>query len=171
MERFQNAGPLGVGFIGIGFLVIFIAWNGAAAKDCAQCQIPYLISGGATGVGLIVIGCALLLFEAARRDRAHADARFRDMIEALRGTTVPASTLVEGDAPTGAVPAIPSNGNTVVVGRSSFHRTDCRLVEGKEDLTYSTRTDAEEQGLEPCRVCDPTAPETTTATKTKKKKS
>ncbi|MFP5224711.1 MAG: hypothetical protein ACLGH3_04000 [Actinomycetota bacterium] len=171
MDRFQNAGPIGVGFIGIGFLVIFIAWNGAAAKDCAQCQIPYLISGGATGIGLIVIGCSLMLFEAARRDRAHADARFHDMIEALKGTTVPSPSLVEPDAPTGAVPAIPSNGNTVVVGRSSFHRTDCRLVEGKEDLTYTTRTDAEDQGLEPCRVCDPTSPDITAGKGKQKKKS
>lgn len=156
MDRLSKAGPIGVGFIGLGFLAIFIAWNGAAAKDCPECQIPYLISGGATGIGLIVIGCALMLFEAARRDRAHADARTRELIETLHGG-LPNAPAVVSEAPTGSIPVIPSNGNMVVVGRSSFHRTDCRLVEGKEDLVYATKTEAQEQGLQPCRICEPTA--------------
>lgn len=156
MDRLQKAAALGVGFIGLGFLLIFISWNGAAAKDCVECQVPYLISGGASGLGLIAIGCALLLFEASRRDRAHADARIAELIETLRPT--PSTTVAASQAATGAMPAIPTNGNTVIVGRSSFHRTDCRLVEGKEDLVYASSTDAIDQGLAPCRVCDPTTP-------------
>jgi methylphosphotriester-DNA--protein-cysteine methyltransferase len=48
----------------------------------------------------------------------------------------------------------------VVVGRASFHRPDCRLVEGKEDLDYASQDEATARGLSPCRVCDPTKPAT-----------
>ncbi len=41
-----------VGLVALGGIIIFLAWNGAAGKDYAQGQIPYLISGGVGGLAL-----------------------------------------------------------------------------------------------------------------------
>lgn len=43
----------------------------------------------------------------------------------------------------------------VVAGRSSFHRPDCHLVVGRDDMTTFTRLEGEAQGLAPCKVCKP----------------
>jgi len=47
-----------------------------------------------------------------------------------------------------------SSGERVALGRSSFHRVDCRLAAGK-DLPLSTVNAAIAEGLTPCRVCHP----------------
>jgi hypothetical protein len=43
----------------------------------------------------------------------------------------------------------------VVAGRSSFHRPDCHLVAGRDDMRSTTRMESEAQGLSACRVCKP----------------
>lgn len=156
MDRLNKAAQIGIGFIGLGFLVIFLAWNGAAEENCVDCQIPFLISGGATGIGLIVVGSALIMFEAARRDRVHLEAKLTELAEAIQGRAIGSTNGTHVAAPVAATAPVPSvtDPRLVVVGRSSFHRIDCRLVDGKEDLEYATREEAAARGLNPCRVCD-----------------
>lgn len=43
----------------------------------------------------------------------------------------------------------------VVAGRSSFHRPSCYLVVNRTDLDELTREEAEQDGLNPCRICKP----------------
>ena len=43
-------GQLGVGLCALGFLLVFLGWNGAASVDRIQSQFPYLISGGIAGL-------------------------------------------------------------------------------------------------------------------------
>ena len=40
---------IATGITAIGFVVIFLGWNGAAEKDFVSGQIPYVISGGIAG--------------------------------------------------------------------------------------------------------------------------
>lgn len=134
-------------FVVAGFLVIGLAWNGAAGIDFAQGQIPYLLSGGAIGLGLIAVGVTLMLFEAARRSRVHLDARLDSIIEALHDVRA-------------ASPAPSENGHRkteglVIIGASSFHLPDCRLVSGKADQVAVTTDEALTRGLNACRVCLP----------------
>jgi hypothetical protein len=42
-----------------------------------------------------------------------------------------------------------------VAGKSTYHRPECRLVEGKTDLDRVSVEVARLQGLSPCRVCNP----------------
>jgi hypothetical protein len=58
---------LAVGMMAGGFLLIVLAWNGAASIDYVQGQLPYLISGGVAGIGLIIGGIALSLVQEMRR--------------------------------------------------------------------------------------------------------
>ena len=59
----------GVGLVVLGFIALFLAWNGAADKDYVQGQIPYLISGGLVGVGLIGAGLTVVNVQARRADQ------------------------------------------------------------------------------------------------------
>jgi len=140
-------GKLGMGFAAGGFLLILLAWNGAAGLDYTQGQMPYLISGGLGGVGLIVLGAALIVTESVRRDRAELERRISELSSAL-GRLAPS-----------AAAAAPARSTTVsdlvVTGRSSFHRPDCHLVAGRDDAELVERSGAEADGLVACRVCNP----------------
>ena len=67
-KQAQTATYVGLGLVGLGFLIIGIAWDGAASLDYVQGQFPYLISGGMTGLGLILLGVVLLVIQTMRRD-------------------------------------------------------------------------------------------------------
>lgn len=138
-------------FIAAGFIAMGIAWNGAAGKDFAQGQLPYLISGGFVGLGLIVVGTGLMLFESGRRAGTKVDHDLKELNELLGKMQISSN----GHGPDHAMTATVSANGKVVVGTRSYHAPDCRLVEGKEALVYATHDLAVQQGLQPCRVCNP----------------
>jgi hypothetical protein len=137
-------GQLGLGCIAVGLLVIGLAWNGAAGVDFVQGQVPYLLSGGFLGLGLIVFGAALMVVQSHRQDRALLEAQLRDLNTAVARL----ANAVGGNAATNGGP------DRVVIGSSSYHRPDCRLVADK-GLPSTTLDAARAEGLAPCRVCAP----------------
>jgi hypothetical protein len=137
---------LGLAFAIAGFAAIGVAWYGMAKVACVDCQLPYLLSGGAAGLGLILFGVGLLLMAQIRTERI----RLNDRLEALV-TTLARSTRGTGE------PASARDGE-VVAGRSTYHRPDCKLIVGKTDLDVVSVEAATLQGLSPCRVCHPEAP-------------
>src|SRR5437588_8671455 len=138
-------GQLGLACIGVGLLVIGLGWNGAASKDFAQGQIPYLLSGGALGLGLVVMGAALVVVQNSRRDRAVLEAQLRE----LNNTIGRLANAIGGGGIGGH-----NGGPQVVLGRSSYHRPECRLAQGKS-LPASSIEAAEAEGLTACRICQP----------------
>lgn len=142
-------GRLGMGVIGLGFLIILFAWNGAAGLDYAQGQLPYLISGGFGGLSLVVIGSILLLAESNRRDRAVVEQQLGELISAIQSLS--STTGVVASATSG----LDVTDDIVIAGRSSFHRPDCRLVEGRKMGEQVLREVAVAQGLGDCRICAP----------------
>lgn len=83
MQQLRTKGTvyLAVAFTALGFLLIFLGWDGAAEKDFVAGQIPYVISGGLTGLGLVFAGIAMALVEAQRRDTARILAKLDQLIE------------------------------------------------------------------------------------------
>lgn len=137
---------LAVALIGGGFLLIVLAWNGAAGLDFVQGQIPYLISGGVSGLGLVLSGLALIVIQELRKSSATVEARLDELVE-----VVALSSL--GNGPT----AVPTDGEHVVAGRTSYHRATCHIVEDRNDLQAMSRETAQDRGLAPCRICEPQA--------------
>jgi len=137
---------LGLGLIAAGLLFIGLAWNGAASVDFVSGQIPYLLSGGALGLGLIVMGAAMIIVQNSRKDRSIIEAELKELNTAITRL----ANAVGGGGPG----AHNGGGPRVVMGRSSYHRPDCRLAQGK-DLPVATIEAAEEEGLSPCRICNP----------------
>jgi hypothetical protein len=140
-------GQLGLGCIAGGLLLIGLAWNGAASVDFVSGQVPYLLSGGALGLGLVVLGAAMIVIQNSRRDRSLIEAQLKELNTAITRL----ANAVGGGGPGGHNGG---SGPTVVLGRSSYHRPDCRLAQGK-DLPTATIDAAEADGLSPCRICNP----------------
>jgi hypothetical protein len=66
-----NARLLGLLFCAAGFAVILIGWAAMSRVTCVDCQMPYLLSAGATGVALAVVGIGLFLVGEIRAARLH----------------------------------------------------------------------------------------------------
>jgi len=152
----QLGGQLGIGLALVGFVLIFLGWNGAASYDRVPAQFPYLISGGIVGLALVVIGAAAIVVQAARTDRAGLQRsvdELRAAVERLAGTVAVSSN---GSPSPAAAPtkAVAVADGLVVAGGTSYHRPDCRLVEGRGALPAMTVDAAEAAGLTPCRACD-----------------
>jgi hypothetical protein len=137
-------GKLGIAVALLGFVLIYLGWNGAGSFNDVRQQFPYLISGGIAGLALVVVGAALLVIEAARAERAELQATLLELRDAL--------TEVRGPAPAAA-----PSGDVVIAGASSYHRPTCRLVDGRDDLESLDPASASERGLNPCRICTPIA--------------
>ena len=141
-------GQLGLLFCLAGLVLVWAGWNGAASYDEIATQFPYLISGGIAGLSLVVIGVGLFIVQSQRADRVQLEANLielRRILEAMVG------------APRGNGSSDHGGGTLVVAGPTTYHRTGCRLVEGREGLKTLTPEAATAAGLGACRTCNPPA--------------
>lgn len=135
---------LAVGLAAVGFLLIVLGWNGAASLDRVPGQLPYLISGGVAGLGLVLTGLTLVIVQESRRSTSLLLVKLDEVgerIERAGGAAGPT--------------AVPSDGTAVIAGRTTYHLPDCNVVAGRTDLQPMTSDAALERGLAPCRICEP----------------
>ena len=138
-------GKVGLLLIALGLATIGIAYNAVASQTSLLAQMPYLVSGGLVGVSLVIVGAAVLVVQGAREDRALLEAKLDALTDALLAGGTGARTA-----------ALPSDvSGLVVAGTASYHVSDCRLVDGREESSLLTPAEAIEAGLKPCRVCQP----------------
>ena len=145
-------GVLGIVYCLGGFFLIFLGWNGAASNDAEAAQLPYVISGGLAGLGLIVVGAALIVANSMRTDRVALQAAIEDLRTGGSSSSNPSA-----DAPVAAAADAggEGSGDMVVAGSDSYHRPPCSLVQGQADQATMTRADARQSGRSACRVCNP----------------
>ena len=134
-------------FIAAGFVVFYFAWDGAASINFAQGQIPYLLSGGFLGLGLVVTGATLLFLSTIRSERQLMTDRYDDMARLLSRNLSRLQFSSNGHSP--------SSNAQVVAGATTYHLAECKILEGKDGLTTVTVEQAAAEGLERCRVCGP----------------
>lgn len=89
--------------IGLGALLLLLGWLGASGTPYVEAQIPYVISGGLTGLGLIGLGATLWL-SSDLRDEWH---RLRALEEAVR-SLMEADSLADPTTELPMVTAIPN---------------------------------------------------------------
>jgi hypothetical protein len=78
---------LGLVVVALGFGTIFFSWIKVAATLDVGRQMPYVVSGAMTGIGLIVVGIAVADMAVRRQDRLerrHQLALMRTVLEELR---------------------------------------------------------------------------------------
>jgi hypothetical protein len=134
-----------------GLIAIGLGWYGAAHTPFVFEQMPYLISGGLLGVGLLVAGGLLYvgswLARLAELERDEG-AKIRDMIRGVRQELELLPGLVGGAAPTAQRSFVATKTGTM------FHVPDCSVVAGRNDLRDVS---GDESGLTPCKICQPLA--------------
>ena len=147
---FRLAGPV---LIPLGALVIVLGWYGASHTTRVFLQIPYLISGGLLGLGLMFVG-GFVYF-----------ARWlNDLLDESRGQASEARAIAERSLTaleriehllaqqSGSADAIQEGALVATANGKMVHTADCRLVEGR-DVTVLSDDEARER--EPCRICQP----------------
>jgi hypothetical protein len=134
---------IGIGLAAGGFVLIVLGWNGAAEVDFTQGQIPYLISGGVAGIGLVLVGVTLLIIHEMKRATAH-------ILAGLERINAAGDATAAVTGPT----AVPGSGPMVVAGRATYHLPTCRLVAERDDLQTMSPDAAIDRGLAGCRICD-----------------
>ena len=161
-----KGGGFGLAVIAIGLLVIGLGWNGMAGGGGEvngvpnlNAQLPWLLSGGILGLALVVFGASMIVVHNARNDRARLEAKLDELVQAVsRSATATAPGTVGTQATYPVEPATTAKGaRNFVAGASAYHDPGCRLVQGRDDVTYVSAADAADQNLKPCRVCKPAA--------------
>lgn len=155
----QLGGKLALALVLVGLIVIAVAYEKVSALPNLIAQFPYLLSGGLIGLSLVILGSALLVVQGARADRARLEAKLDEVVEALgRGAGGGASAGPAGGAGAVRAPALPDDASGLVLaGSASYHLPGCRLVDGREEVSYLTRAEARARVLTACRVCRPEA--------------
>jgi hypothetical protein len=136
----------------LGIVAILLGWYGVAHTKYEYDQMPYVVSGGLLGLGLVFLGgflyfgawLAKVANEQRESSRQLADTILvlADLVSRQPGSVAAESTLADA----GAVPVLAGAGSTV-------HRRDCALIAHREDLHVLTGRESE---LGTCRVCRPT---------------
>jgi hypothetical protein len=142
----------------LGLIVVLLGWWGAAHSLYVFEQLPYLISGGLLGVGLIFLGAffyfAHWMTQLVKEHRTQSGA----LLEALQRLQVQLAQQPEVAA--APAPAVSSNGTHVAAGilvatehGTMAHRPECVVVAGKSGLRQVSESD----DLAPCKLCEPFA--------------
>lgn len=76
----------GIALVVAGFGVLAFTWSKVAGTLLVALQLPYLISGGFTGIGLVVVGVLVIYIGAKRRDAWQRERRLEELTELLEGT-------------------------------------------------------------------------------------
>jgi uncharacterized membrane protein len=146
VSRFERFGAkLGVLLCLAGFVLIFLGWNGAASVDRITAQFPYLISGGIAGLALVILGAILISVDTRREDGQRVEAMLAQVRDALARLAPPAEEEAVDSG----------TGPRVLTGQTSFHRPDCSLIRGREQLPEMSIEAALAKDLIPCRICNP----------------
>jgi pilus assembly protein TadC len=83
---------VGIGVTVVGFLLIVFAWSRVAGEEVVPFQLPYFVSGGLTGIGLILVGLTVVAIQSRRiegTERARQIEQVAASVTALREALVP----------------------------------------------------------------------------------
>jgi hypothetical protein len=134
----------------LGLVFIFLGWMGASRTPNLYEQIPYSISGGMFGLGLVFTGgfayfayWMTQLVHATRRDTAETRAVL-ERIEKLLSSGGDASSLV--------AELVPPQTYVATAKGTLYHRLDCASVTGRKGLR---NVDVATTSLSPCKICNP----------------
>ena len=84
----------GVVLCAAGFVLIVYTWGRVAALLDVALQLPYIVSGGFSGVGLILVGLTVINVTTKRQDAAERTRQMnelRELLAEMRSTMEPGS--------------------------------------------------------------------------------
>jgi hypothetical protein len=144
----------------LGIVAILLGWYGVAHTKYQYNQLPYVVSGGLLGLGLVFLGGFLYfgawLAKMGNEQRESAQ-RLADTMLVLADIVARQGQLVAPTASGFSAPpdATATDGTTLVLAGagSTVHRRNCPLIAHRVDLHQLTGSETD---LGTCRVCRPT---------------
>lgn len=85
---------LGIFLLAAGFGLLAFTWSRVAGKAIVSLQLPYVVSGASTGLGLLILGVLCVYLGAKRRDAWQRDRRLEQLAAAFEAIAA-AQTSVE----------------------------------------------------------------------------
>ncbi|MGH2730899.1 MAG: hypothetical protein ACRDJI_09875 [Actinomycetota bacterium] len=88
LQRFWRTGAgvwLGLLVAGVGFGLILLAWSKTSDLLDVSLQVPYLLSGGLIGLGLILVGLLLINLAVKRKEALERRRQLEELRDALTG--------------------------------------------------------------------------------------
>lgn len=150
---------IGAALVVAGFMAMIVGWVGTSRTVLVAGQIPYMVSGGLIGLGLVFIGgfcyfahwVAILVHESRERARANLD-ETRELRQSISELSTLIASVVDGRATNGFI----ANGRVgldlvATPTGSMMHLADCPAVTGRRGLRQVGMAD----GLKPCGICRP----------------
>jgi hypothetical protein len=155
-------------FVALGALAILLGYLGVSREALVAKQLPYLISGGIFGLALVALGVFYLATEDLRHDSGRLD-RLERLVTELHAVLLARSDAPDADAVASAVDALEgrshSNGRVghgdhavhlvALPDSQRYHRSDCRMVDGKPGVADVDAAAIRRRHLQPCGMCDP----------------
>ena len=144
----------------VGAALLALGWWGISGTAVVARQLPYLASGSIPGAALVVAGALLVAGDRSRR----ADERAADMVGTLYRLLTEAVGTEEAATPSASGTPEPADARVAaarwvtVPGSARFHRSDCALVRGKDDVAAVDAAAITSDDLQPCPICDPPTP-------------
>lgn len=139
----------------LGFALVAAGWNLSAGIDYIQGQIPYVISGGLLGLGFVFFGSAALVVQVIQKGQAKQLEELHALSQATQRVASLLTFAANGDKTNGHGGYEQGSTELVVAGVSSFHLSECRLVEKRQAVIMIPREEAMSSGLGACRICKP----------------
>lgn len=75
---------VGVIAVAVGFVLIGVAWAEIAGLTVVSLQMPYLVSAGFTGLGLVMVGLIVVNVAAKRQDAAERARQMQTLTEVFQ---------------------------------------------------------------------------------------
>lgn len=79
---------VGIAVAALGFVLILVAWSKVAGLTTVALQMPYLVSGGLTGLALVMVGVTTVNIAAKRRDAVLREQQTALLADALRELSI-----------------------------------------------------------------------------------
>lgn len=131
--------------IGAGGILLLVGYVQVSGTSVVSDQLAYIAGTVSGGIFLLVAGIALLLTD-----------HYRNLAEVAWSNGASWASAAPVPPARGAGLDDGSEATIVQLGDSgSFHRTDCTLVSGRDDLEVITPASARRTGLRPCQLCEP----------------
>jgi hypothetical protein len=136
----------------LGGIALLLGWYGVSGEALTAKQLPYLVSGGLTGIALVILASVIIATDDVRRQLDRVDDLERKIDELHTLFAVELGTEPAGD---GAATAPDQAALLALPSGTSYHRAGCTLVVGKSGADAVDPATIRRRGLRPCRVCDP----------------
>ncbi len=149
---------LGGVLVPMGAIVILLGWWGAAHSPYVFDQIPYVVSGGILGVGMVFLGGFLYFTHWITQLVKDSREQAAELLQAFQ--RIEENLAAPGSSPSGngMVPAQGAGHRAahdpllVATARGTMaHQPSCAVVAGKSGLRRVSATD----GLAICKLCGP----------------